>query len=459
VLRTFFNVALLSYACEKSGLIILTKHRDILMRYLSHFTIRRVVLVIMLLALIITTVTAVYSSIAAREMVQHSETLMLSATRTLTDPQALPLQNKIADIHNALVDQSQRLHIILVIAVLLMAMLVIFCDRFLVVHLVKPLNMMKAHFAGIAAGDLSREPAELGRNCVGQLVPLVRQMQASLLTTVESVRDNSNVLRREAAEIAAGNSDLSERTTQQAKTLELTAVSMEQLSAAVENNASNAKEARGLVETTLTKSLSGDALVESLAAMMNDIAEGAGKIRQFTSTINSISFQTNILALNAAVEAARAGEQGRGFAVVASEVRTLAQRSAAAAKEIETLIADTAVKVDEGASAAERAGITMDDITRSVKAVNELVGNIATASEEQSAGLMQIYQAVSDLDRVTQKNTSLVKQVAASASSLNGRTETLNAAISHFVFPETSPAAGMNKLKGPVASQKLDAVY
>lgn len=171
---------------------------------------------------------------------------------------------------------------------------------------------------------------------------------------------------------------------------------------------------------------------------MNGIAEGSEKIRQFTATINGIAFQTNILALNAAVEAARAGDQGRGFAVVASEVRSLAQRSAAAAKEIEQLIADTVSRVDHGRSAADSAGAIMDEVLRGVGGVNELIGQIALASEEQSKGISMITLAVAELDRVTQQNASLVQEVSASAGSLSGQTEALGSVIRRFTLPDNA---------------------
>ncbi|WP_313570259.1 methyl-accepting chemotaxis protein [Pantoea piersonii] len=373
------------------------------------------------------------------------------------------LQHQLASDEAAMTRDRHRLEAAFIIAALVTLGLLAFCDRFLVTHLVKPLGVMREYFKRIAAGDLSREPQEFGRNCVGQLVPLVRLMQQSLLTTVLSVRDNTVVLRQEAADIAAGNTDLSDRTTRQAAALEQTAASMEELTATVKNNALSAREARELAGATTHTTQQGETLVTSVSTLMSDIAEEAEKIRQFTATINSIAFQTNILALNAAVEAARAGEQGRGFAVVASEVRTLAQRSAAAAKEIEGLISGAVTRVQEGAEVAARAGDTMGSVTKSVAAVNDLIGQIALASDEQSKGISQVTLAIADLDRVTQQNASLVQQVTASAGSLSGRTETLASAISHFKTADL-PAEDGHLLASPngvnpfAAAQRLSGI-
>jgi len=459
------------------------------MHFLRNFTIRRVVQVILLAALLVVALAGAYGSAVMHDMHQRDASrdamtaqllfltragnVMVSGSpeekaalradlpsgaawspvsRALSQTPALFsaasnerlvwLQHQLASDEAAMSRDRHRLEAAFIIAALMTLGLLAFCDRFLVTHLVKPLGVMREHFRGIAAGDLSREPQEFGRNCVGQLVPLVRLMQQSLLTTVLSVRDNTVVLRQEAADIAAGNTDLSDRTTRQAAALEQTAASMEELTATVKNNALSAREARELAGVTSQTTQQGEALVTSVSTLMSDIAEQAEKIRQFTDTINSIAFQTNILALNAAVEAARAGEQGRGFAVVASEVRTLAQRSAAAAKEIEGLINGAVTRVQEGAVVAEQAGDTMGSVTKSVAAVNDLIGHIALASDEQSKGISQVTLAIADLDRVTQQNASLVQQVTASAGSLSGRTETLASAIGHFKTPDQSAADG-----------------
>jgi len=449
------------------------------MHFLRNFTIRRVVQAILLAALLVVALAGAYGSVVMRDLHQRAEArdtasaqlifltragnamvagspeeksalqaeapagagwARLNAALSETPAQFAAasnerlsqLERQLASDEAATARDRQRLAVAALVAALMMLGLLLFCDRFLVTHLVTPLGAMREHFRSMAAGDLSREPQEAGRNCVGQLVPLVQLMQQSLLTTVQSVRDNSGVLRREAAEIAAGNTDLSDRTTRQAAALEQTAASMEELAATVKNNALSAQQARELAGTTMQTTRQGEALVQSVSTLMRDIADEADKIRQFTATVNSIAFQTNILALNAAVEAARAGEQGRGFAVVASEVRILAQRSAAAAKEIEGLIGGAVTRVQEGAAAAGRAGATMGYVTKHVSAVNDLIGQIALASEEQSKGISQVTLAIADLDRVTQQNASLVQQVAASAVSLNGRTEMLAAVISHF---------------------------
>ncbi|WP_312158257.1 methyl-accepting chemotaxis protein [Pantoea piersonii] len=480
------------------------------MYFLRNFTIRRVVQVILLAALLVVALAGTYGSAVLHDMHQRDggrdaltaqllfltragnvmasgspaekaalqadlpqEAAWAPVRRALSETPALFsaasnerlvwLQHQLASDEAAMTRDRHRLEAAFIIAALVTLGLLAFCDRFLITHLVKPLGVMREYFKRIAAGDLSREPQEFGRNCVGQLVPLVRLMQQSLLTTVLSVRDNTVVLRQEAADIAAGNTDLSDRTTRQAAALEQTAASMEELTATVKNNALSAREARELAGATTHTTQQGETLVTSVSTLMSDIAEEAEKIRQFTATINSIAFQTNILALNAAVEAARAGEQGRGFAVVASEVRTLAQRSAAAAKEIEGLISGAVTRVQEGAEVAARAGDTMGSVTKSVAAVNDLIGQIALASDEQSKGISQVTLAIADLDRVTQQNASLVQQVTASAGSLSGRTETLASAISHLKTADL-PAEDGHLLASPngvnpfAAAQRLSGI-
>ncbi|WP_261653472.1 methyl-accepting chemotaxis protein [Erwinia mallotivora] len=455
------------------------------MNLLRHFTIRRVVLWIMIISFTVIALAGGYSSLVLRDMYRHSDrTEVLAqqlaflthadlvrqsgsteeksalATQVPSDAdwssyrnalgaaeavytsaareRLMTLQRELAHDDFDVGAERHRLDTIFISALLAAAVLLIFCDRYLVVHLVRPVGKIRAHFRVIASGDLTREPEDLGRNCVGQLVPLVREMQHSLLDTVQAIRDNAVVLNKEANGIADGNADLSDRTATQAAALEQTAASMEELTATVSHNAGNARDARELAGQTADSTHKGEQLVRTVASAMNGIAEGSEKIRQFTATINGIAFQTNILALNAAVEAARAGDQGRGFAVVASEVRSLAQRSATAAKEIEQLIADTVSRVDHGRSAADSAGAIMDEVLRGVGGVNELIGQIALASEEQSKGISMITLAVAELDRVTQQNASLVQEVSASAGSLSGQTEALGSVIRRFTLPDNA---------------------
>ncbi len=236
------------------------------------------------------------------------------------------LQRGLASDDVPVMNDRHSLEVIFITSMLASLGMLIFCDRYLVVHLVRPVAAVRAHFRIITGGDLTQEPPDLGRNCIGMMVPQLREMQLSLLSTVQAISDNAGVLRHEAAGIAGGNTDLSDRTTQQAAALEQTAASMEQLTATVHHNADNARDACELSARTAGATEKGEQLVRTAATAMQGIADSSRKIREFTATINGIAFQTNILALNAAVEAARAGEQGRGFAVVAAEVRTLAQR-------------------------------------------------------------------------------------------------------------------------------------
>lgn len=452
------------------------------MNSLRHFTIRRVVLWIMIVSLGVVALAGGYSSQIVRDIYRQTDrSAVLTQQLSFLTHSALVMQGGTAADKNALVAltpasadwdsfraalttspseyatvtrakldsvtqqlaQSQaalsadrrQLDRILLAALLAAFALLLFCDRYLVVHLVRPVGKIRRHLKIIAGGDLTREPEDLGRNCLGQLVPLVKEMQHSLLQTVSAIHDNAAILHREAGDIAAGNADLSDRTSTQAAALEQTAASMEEITVTVRHNAQNAREARELAASTTDTTHQGVELVQRVSAAITSIAQGSEKIRQFTATINGIAFQTNILALNAAVEAARAGEQGRGFAVVASEVRSLAQRSAAASREIEELIADTVARVDDGRRAAESAGTTMEAVLRGVGGVNELIGQIALASDEQSKGIAQVTVAVAELDRVTQQNATLVQQVSATAGSLSGQTETLGSVITRFTLP------------------------
>ncbi|AIA70288.1 methyl-accepting chemotaxis protein [Pectobacterium atrosepticum] len=313
-------------------------------------------------------------------------------------------------------------------------------DRYLVVCLVRPLNDLRYHFSVIASGHLGKPILDFGNNCVGRLFPLLREMQGSLATTVSTIRNSTDSIYQGASEIAAGNNDLSSRTEEQASALEETAASMEQLTATVKQNAENANHASQLALQASTTAKKGGEIVENVVKTMAEISGSSRKIAEITTVINGIAFQTNILALNAAVEAARAGEQGRGFAVVAGEVRSLAQRSAQAAKEIEGLISESVRCVDTGSNLVSDAGDTMQDIVRAVTNVTDIMGEIASASEEQSKGIAQVGQAVAEMDSVTQQNAALVEQASSAALSLEEQAALLNQTVSLFQLSDTQSA-------------------
>ena len=295
-----------------------------------------------------------------------------------------------------------------------------------------PLNSSINHIQHIAQGDLTQPIVVEGRNEMTQLAASLHDMQQSLVRTVTNVRDGSDAIFTGASEISAGNNDLSARTEQQAASLEQTAASMEQLTATVKQNAENARQASQLALSASETAEKGGNVVAGVVKTMSEIAGSSKKIADITSVIDGIAFQTNILALNAAVEAARAGEQGRGFAVVAGEVRNLAQRSAQAAKEIKGLIDDSVNRVNVGSQLVGTAGETMSDIVSAVTRVTDIMGEIASASDEQSRGIDQVGQAVTEMDRVTQQNASLVEESAAAAASLEDQASRLSQSVSVF---------------------------
>ncbi|CUJ17088.1 MULTISPECIES: methyl-accepting chemotaxis protein [Achromobacter] len=287
----------------------------------------------------------------------------------------------------------------------------------------------------VAANDLTSTITVRSRDEIGQLMQALESMNANLAGTVASIRTGVDSMASASGEIAAGNTDLSSRTEQQAASLEETAASMEQLSATVKQNADSARQANQLAAAASDTASRGGATVSEVVSTMSAISSSSVKISDIVSVIDGIAFQTNILALNAAVEAARAGEQGKGFAVVAAEVRTLAQRSAQAAKEIKTLIEDTVQKISQGSVSAERAGTTMQEIVSSVQRVTDIMGEIAAASAEQADGIEQVNRAVSQMDEVTQQNAALVEEAAAAAGSMQDQAAELTRAVSAFKLP------------------------
>jgi methyl-accepting chemotaxis protein len=292
----------------------------------------------------------------------------------------------------------------------------------------------------VAAGDLTHRIEADARDETGALLRALRHMNDSLVAIVSQVRGGTDTIATASGEISAGNLDLSARTEQQAGSIEETAASMEELTTTVRQNADHARHANQLSLEASAVAAQGGAVVGQVVTTMGAINESARKIVDIIAVIDGIAFQTNILALNAAVEAARAGEQGRGFAVVASEVRTLAQRSAAAAKEIKTLIGDSVEKVDAGTRLVDQAGATMQQVVSSIERVTGIMAEITTASAEQSAGIDQVNQAIGEMDGATQQNAALVEQSAAAATSLQEQAARLAQVVSVFKVNETAVA-------------------
>lgn len=336
--------------------------------------------------------------------------------------------NGLRDNHRAFQEMLWLLGAISLLVVLVIVLSWVGLQRILL----QPLRALMRHINAIAKGDLTQTIDVQGRNEMSQLATGLHHMQRSLIDTVSAVRDSAQAIYTGASEISAGSNDLSSRTEQQAASLGETAASMEQLTATVKQNSHSARQAAQVAKEASETADKGGVKVSHVVLTMNQISDSSQKIADITNVIDGIAFQTNILALNAAVEAARAGDQGRGFAVVAGEVRTLAQRSAQAAKEIKTLIDDSVNRVSTGAIQVREAGDTMEEIVTAVGRVTDIMGDIASASDEQSRGIDQVGQAVSEMDRVTQQNAALVEESASAAASLEEQAGFLQGAVSAF---------------------------
>ena len=299
-------------------------------------------------------------------------------------------------------------------------------------NITRPLALAVRLARQVAGGDLTARIEVRSRDETGELLSALKDMNASLVHIVSGVRRGTDMIATASSQIATGNLDLSSRTEQQASSLEETASSMEELTSTVQQNSANAREANRMAQAASDIASSGGGVVSRVVETMEEINASSRKIVDIISVIDGIAFQTNILALNAAVEAARAGEQGRGFAVVATEVRSLAQRSAAAAKEIKSLISDSVAKVESGSVLVNEAGDTMREIVESVQRVTGMINEISAAGEEQRSGIEQVSQAVGQMDQVTQQNAALVEEAAAASQALQEQAQELAQAVSVF---------------------------
>jgi methyl-accepting chemotaxis protein len=309
----------------------------------------------------------------------------------------------------------------------------------------------------VASGDLTSRVEVYSKDETGQLSQSLKEMNGSLAGIVSNVRTGANSIAIAAKEITIGNDELSQRTSEQASSLEETAASLEELTSTVRQNAEHSMQANQLASNACDIAIKGGATVEQVVVTMGTITDSSKKVVDIISVIESIAYQTNLLALNAAVEAARAGEQGRGFAVVASEVRNLARRSADAAKEIKSLIDDSVRKVDNGSKLVHEAGQTMREIVDSIKKVSNISAEIAAASNEQSAGIEQVNQAIVQMDGVTQQNAAMVEEASAAAAALEEQARKLNEAVNIFTLAESGSVVGGSMVDSAQSKSGLHA--
>ncbi|KQX96895.1 hypothetical protein ASD28_17555 [Massilia sp. Root133] len=357
------------------------------------------------------------------------------------------------EIDNASRHSARMIMIVAGVAVLFGAA----CAWVLANAIVRPIRQAVEVAEKVAGGDLTQHIDASGTCETGALLRALRNMNDSLVAIVAQVRSGTDTIATASAEISAGNMDLSSRTEQQAGSLGTTASTVEELTGTVRQNADNARQASQLSIAASEIATQGGAVVDQVVQTMGAINDSSKKIVDIISVIDGIAFQTNILALNAAVEAARAGEQGRGFAVVAGEVRTLAQRSAAAAKEIKALIVDSVSKVEDGTKLVDQAGMTMSEVVDSIRKVSDIVAEIASASGEQSTGIEQVNNAIADMDSSTQHNAALVEESAAAATALRDQADKLAEVVALFhidskamTAPKAAPAPAPSRAVVPV---------
>jgi methyl-accepting chemotaxis protein len=363
-----------------------------------------------------------------REQVRTTQLALIEALQALHG-QAKAASDAAAAEASAAYEGARTLMTVLgALAVLLGAAIAVLIQRGVAIPLRRAVTVAER----VASGDLSQVIQSDARDEVGQLLTALQRMNSSLVGMVTTLKGSADSVETGATEIAAGNQDLSSRTEMQASALEETSASMEQLSATVRQNADNARQANQLAHSASSVATRGGSVVAEVVTTMRGINESSRRISDIIAVIDGIAFQTNILALNAAVEAARAGEQGRGFAVVAAEVRSLAQRSADAAREIKALIGASVERVEQGSSLVDQAGSTMTEVVTAIQRVADIVAEISSASGEQSAGVAQVGEAITQMDQATQQNAALVEQSAAAADNLKGQARKLVEAVSVF---------------------------
>ncbi|OWY33518.1 methyl-accepting chemotaxis protein [Herbaspirillum aquaticum] len=359
--------------------------------------------------------------------------LKLYADAHATLAQLMDLQRNVGrELHEQAQQRYQTLLVVMGVAMAAGLFVALLMGVLLVRAISRPLQRAVTVAQAVAAGDLTQQIDVHSQDETGQLMQALQQMNANLQGIVGQVRLSTDTIATASSEIAHGNLDLSSRTEQQAGALEETASAMEQLTSTVRHNADSAQQAKELAHSASEVAVRGGDVVRQVVDTMSSINQSSSKIVDIISVIDGIAFQTNILALNAAVEAARAGEQGRGFAVVASEVRSLAQRSAAAAKEIKVLIDDSVTRVGTGSALVAQAGQTIDEVVRSVQRVSEVVTDISAAGQEQSQGIEEVNNAITQMDETTQQNAALVEQAAAAAQSMQEQAARLSEAVSVF---------------------------